>query len=516
MTRTRTRATNRSRTQPVDQPDSDQEPLRDERDEVQLDDDEEEIVEHDGQGGGDPPEDGGDDSDEDDDEEGEDDDDEDDSGDDDDEDEDEDAPGALTPGQARPNGTLRYQKVKAHDYLYKNATKPLNSEELFDCAPDQFFAFMKSLEIRGDEFGWTRDGGILWVRRKDGVMINLLTGYGSISLKRIQRHEKTYWNNGRRPAQDDRMLYECIMSSLSAAGKDKVLMHSEDYKLKSGNELIPSGLCLLKVVVRESYLDSDATTGMIREQLSNLDMFMPTVNNDITRFNNHVKMLLQALTARNERTLDLLTYLFKAYKVCNDTEFVDFIKDIQTDHDMGTKRIDAKELMSLTEKKFKIMKTQNKWEAPSHQDEKIMALQARLDKVQVQLKKAGNNKQKDDDRKNGKFKKGKPDKRPDWFDKPPAPGKMHETKEWKNKTWHYCCKETGGKCGGIWRVHDPKECTGKGKRKPHGDGKKFQKFQKKQKKEEPDIELSAKTTTFNTGGEDSDSDTMMGGYFSDE
>lgn len=80
--------------------------------------------------------------------------------------------------------------------------------------------------------------------------------------------------------------------------------------------------------------------------------------------------------------IDLLTYLFKAYAICNDKEFSKFIGDIQTDHDMGTKRVDAMELMALAKKKLKIMKTLNKWEAPSHLEEKILALQAKLEKVQ--------------------------------------------------------------------------------------------------------------------------------------
>ena len=308
--------------------------------------------------------------------------------DDDDSSDDDEQPGALTPGQATPGRVLKYTEKKAHDYLYRNATHKLD-EELYDCVPDQFFQFMKSLEERANAFGWTAPEGILWVTRKDGTRINLLHSYGSISLGRITRHERTYWDNGLRPSQNDRMFYECIMSSLSMAGKARVNIHSEDYQLMSGNQRVPSGLCLLKIFVRESYLDSNATTGMIREQLSNLDLYMPTVNNDITRFNNHVKMLLQALHARNERTLDLLTYLFKAYAVCNDKEFTKFIGDVQTDHDMGTKRVDDKELMALAEKKFKIMKTLQKWEAPTQMDDQIMALQAKLTKLQDKLKRAG-------------------------------------------------------------------------------------------------------------------------------
>ena len=356
--------------------------------------------------------------------------------------------------------------------------------------------------------GWTKDGGILWVQRKGGELINLLESYGSISLRRIQRHERTYWNNGYRMSQDDRMLYECIMNSLSPDGKQKINVHKNEYHLRDGNRRIPSGLCLFKVMVRESYLDSNATTSMIRQQLARLHEHMEKVGNDVIKFNNHVKMLLTALHARNESTLDLLTYLFEAYAVCKDKEFNKFIRDLQTDHDMGTKKIDDMELMALAEKKYKIMKTLNKWEAPTLEDEKILALQAKLEKMQDNLKKASKRRKKLQEEQDGPNKKQKFDKdkkRPDWFKHPPKAGKEHETREWNGATWYYCCEKTGGKCGGKWRTHMPSKCKGivkKGKGK-NGQGK---------IKRIPKVEIKAAEIDESSDDESK----LMGGYFTDE
>ena len=52
---------------------------------------------------------------------------------------------------------------------------------------------------------------------------------------------------------------------------------------------------------------------MIRTKLSNLDEYLIETDNDILKFNNHVRMLMDSLTARGETTQDLLTNLFKAY-----------------------------------------------------------------------------------------------------------------------------------------------------------------------------------------------------------
>jgi len=426
--------------------------------------------------------------------------------------------GALTPGVSS-RGVFDYANNKAHYYVYRNATAKLE-EELYDCVPEQFFPFMTSLEERANAYGWDDDNhGILWVNKRDQTMVNLLDNYGSVTLKEVRRHEKTYWDTGNRKSQDDRMLYECLMASLSKDGKTAVSIHSDDYHLPSYNPAtgryrkIPSGLCLLKVVVRESYLDSNATTSMIREQLSNLDLHMPQANNDITRFNNHVKLLLKALNARGERTLDLLTYLFKAYAVCNDKVFTKYIEDLQTSHDMGTNELTAQTLMQYAEKKFKIMKTLKKWEAPTQIDEEIMAMQVKMDRMQDKL----NNVKKDGKRKaDDRVKPTKPKKegykeKPKWLKEniPPEMDEIKKPKMWNSHPWYWCGHETGGHCGGHWRRHKPKECKSTPGKKLSD--KKDYKNKKPRYGKTPDISIKAVTMS-DDSDDDGNNEEMEGGY----
>jgi len=74
---------------------------------------------------------------------------------------------------------------------------------------------------------------------------------------------------------------------------------------------------------------------MIRTKLSNLDEYLIETNNDILKFNNHVRMLIDSLTARGETTQDLLTNLFRAYAACSDSTFVKYVADIQTKWEDG-------------------------------------------------------------------------------------------------------------------------------------------------------------------------------------
>ena len=84
------------------------------------------------------------------------------------------------------------------------------------------------------------------------------------------------------------------MNSLTQAWKAKVRLWS-DQLILNGRE---SGILLLKIIIRESHLDTNATTNSIRTQLSNLDEYITTIGCDIIKCNEHVKRLLEKLKAR--------------------------------------------------------------------------------------------------------------------------------------------------------------------------------------------------------------------------
>jgi hypothetical protein len=83
----------------------------------------------------------------------------------------------------------------------------------------------------------------------------------------------------------------------------------------------PSGNLLLRVIIRESSLDNNANTSIIRTKLSKLDQYMPVCKGNIKIFNEYVQLQLHLLNARGETTDDLLVRLFTAYKVASDANF---------------------------------------------------------------------------------------------------------------------------------------------------------------------------------------------------
>jgi len=90
------------------------------------------------------------------------------------------------------------------------------------------------------------------------------------------------------------------------------------------------------------------------------------------------------VTARGEITQDLLANLFKAYKAVTDREFVTYIHKKEDKYEEGV-NIDTDTLMLQADNKFKTMF--QAWNAPSPEEEKILALETQIQKLQKEKKK---------------------------------------------------------------------------------------------------------------------------------
>ena len=235
------------------------------------------------------------------------------------------------------------------------------------------------MEGRASHFGW-RDA-ILEIPNDItnplGGTRNLLTHYSELTLEHLRAWEITYLHGISRAAQDTAHLHLCLMNSLTQAGKDKVRLWSDQFIL-NGRE---SRILQLKIIIRESHLDTNATTNSIRTQPSNLDKYITTIGRDIIKFNEHVKHLLEQLKACGGETHDLLTNLFKAYISIKDARFVNYVNEKLSRYEEG-EPMEADQLMTLTANKYKNMMIQNQFETPSPHDATIQALQTKVEKLQ--------------------------------------------------------------------------------------------------------------------------------------
>ena len=367
-------------------------------------------------------------------------------------------PFALTPALAS-RGVIDYRS-RSGERLYTSATKQLE-EEKYDGESYGLHQFLESLEKRSNNFGW--DTGIMKIpsTTQGGAPSNLLRDYGTIDIERIRNYEDSYIDTPTRDAQDTNLLHECIMNSISKEGRAKITIWKRDYTVRG----YPSGNLLLKVLIRECHLDTNATSGGIRAKLSSLDNYLPTVGYDVLKFNMYVKNLVIQLKARGETSNDLLTNLFKGYLAATDKSFVAYIDKKLELYEEGA-NISPDQLMLWARQKYDLLKEKGTWNAPTEDEEKIIALEAQVKKMEKQLQRGKTNsgnkhtsstsnsrgKRGDD---NGKLNRRK--EKPDWFTKEPKDPLKKIT--WNGKEWNWCGKSTGGKCESYVR-HLPKECKG--------------------------------------------------------
>lgn len=342
--------------------------------------------------------------------------------------------------------------------LYENGIKKL-SEDLYDCQANDLHTFLATLDERATEYGWNDEiGGILRIPKDPEDLLQgmdyLIDKYGTIDSERIRRFERTYIGQQVRPAQDNYVLFKCLMNSLSKEGKKKVIIWKDDYTVNG----FPSGCMLLKVIIRESHLDTNATTASIRSKLNQLDEYLPTVGYDISKFNGYVKLLIDSLAARGETTQDLLINLFKGYLAAPDKEFNAYITRKKDDYYEGN-NIDPNHLMQQADAKYKTLVQDQKWNAPSAQEEKIIALQLQIKNLQSKAKgKEGVPKKGPGGMQKKKHFKDKSKGKQPWMTIRPKDEELLKPKYHKNKAWWWCSPETGGKCTGHYRVHKPSEC----------------------------------------------------------
>ena len=382
---------------------------------------------------------------------------------------------ALTPAQAQA-GPIRFG-TKEGDKIFAKATEAL--PELHDLSASNLRDFLHLVEQRANNFEWAHIMEIpkepmehINEMMEDREFINMLKHYGNVTLDQVRDHAKLYVNTETRAAQDSYQLAECIFQSLTKEARNTVTLYSDEYTINGR----VSGACLLKVTIRESHIDTNATTRIIREKLSNLDGYMVSIDSDIIKFNEHVKELLDKLHARGEMTQDLLTNIFKAYKVVSDEDFVNYIKGKEDDYDEGKNDITPKSLMLLAANKYKTRKETNEWNAPSKEQEEIIALKAQVEKLKNQkANKQGSPKQPEGE--NRKVKRGEKRRKskPKWMLLPPNQGEPHK-KIVSGKDYYWCATHE------AWGRHE--KCMGLGyipKKRKQDDGNKNDKDSEKTK-----------------------------------
>ena len=208
----------------------------------------------------------------------------------------------------------------------------------------------------------------------DGTTRSLLTHYGQVSLDNTRTHAMTYVNTPTRDAQDNDMFYYFLADSLTTDFHTTVLLYADVYTVVN----VPVASALLKQIIILTRVDNPASTVHIREMLIELKSKLVQLKGNITEFNQWVRKQMGRLHAREQDAVDLLYYLWKAYKAAPDDEFVVYIKDLKSQCDDGRATFTAEDLIVQAKNKYeaRLLDEENTWGKPTEDQEKIVAMTA--------------------------------------------------------------------------------------------------------------------------------------------
>ena len=374
-------------------------------------------------------------------------------------------PVAPTPFTISPaaqfRGILDF-KNKTHVKVFENASKRLvPPEQAFDAVETQLHDFLAVLKSRAIKYGWV--SGIMMIPMTPGDEAsekrNILESHGSIPIETIRKYEESYINAESRERQDMECLFNCLMESLSSEGRTRVLTERSKFIIKDelGKEH-ESGNLLLKVIIDRSAVDNYSGAYAIRMELGKLPELLAQLNFNITKFNERVKSLTLSLAKMGKTSDDLPFNLIQAYKTVPVPEFraaIERLRDESDNSDNPDKYTDV-HIMDRAENKFRSLKKENAWSVKEDDDQKILALEAKVRKLEKANRALSN-------------KKGK-GKVPTKTKKSPAKSKQLDINRkpkditkpitFKGKKFWWCSAETGGKCPGALRRHKPSDCRG--------------------------------------------------------
>jgi hypothetical protein len=225
-----------------------------------------------------------------------------------------------------------------------------------------------------------------------------------------------------------------------------------------------SDIMLFKLLMRKENMDKRVTTSQLRENLTNLDLYMSTVDSNIELFNQHVKVNWDVLTARGESSDDLTINLCKAYLCVTDRDFVRYMRN-KKDYDDDGEDSTSEKLLTMSLIKFHIIKDSGKWNYLSPEQEQIVALASEVTHLKEHNLKLANNtkpnkKNNSGDKPKQSGKGKKPIKKADdeekwaWKKVPPKEGEPQSKQMPDFDKIYYCCEDHQ-----AWVVHSLVSCT---------------------------------------------------------
>jgi hypothetical protein len=219
------------------------------------------------------------------------------------------------------------------------------------------------------------------------IMINgksLLSDYGTTSLEEVKRARdirNAVIPTTLREAQPKikaQILFHFIYGSLGSLPLRKISTRLE--------EIQQDGPTLLKVVLVDTFVATQAHTFKIKEQL--YDLQMKAFKGNVQTMNQSVREIMVDLQAAGHSfgNDDIMIALFRAYAGSTNEEFKNAVMYWKNEWNNGS-LTSAEELMVKADGKYDELKKAGTWGKSSEKDEQIIALTARIETLQKEVSK---------------------------------------------------------------------------------------------------------------------------------
>ena len=162
---------------------------------------------------------------------------------------------ALTPTTA-DDGIIDFTTTDGKKSC-KSATEILDSDDRFDCSPEDLYQFLQMVDTRATECGWNDETNgssqIPEIPGDNGAdKHHLISKCGTSSHEHIKDHESHCIDQEDRKAQDTVMSHHCLVKSLTKEARNKIMLHKKDCIAKINAKTTFSGLLFLKVTIRDT------------------------------------------------------------------------------------------------------------------------------------------------------------------------------------------------------------------------------------------------------------------------
>jgi hypothetical protein len=313
---------------------------------------------------------------------------------------------------------------------YMSAIKGLDENEKFNLSPVGLRSFLNSVRRRVELHCWH---DVVNVPVVAGVgNLNILDQYGIVTMIDCTAHANAYYLARMRTAQNAVMLYHFLFSSVTLEAKSKLDIDAQSFTI-NGNK---DGLTFLRAIISRSQLDTIGTVESLRRSIGNLPIKLTEVAGNIIEFHQHVNQVTGTLDSYVQVYPELITNLFVAYSLIEDTEFNTYVMMMKFDYRRAPNAFNVAYLMDGIENLYKIRIETETWK-PSISNQGG-ATSNDISALTTETSQSKNKKR---------------EIKYAWKKIPPKAGEA-KSKSYENRMYHWCVNHK------AWTMHKPEECQG--------------------------------------------------------